>query len=140
MAPAPSSPARDAARRAVLGSPGAASSATENYLDDTLNVSLRTTQLLVSPQKSKGHSRSISAPPRRLPSLSGECSICLNNLKDEACASCEAKGEPASACRVATGKCRHSFHRHCLLEWLSTCDTDAREMVCPLDKGPWEWT
>jgi hypothetical protein len=33
----------------------------------------------------------------------------------------------------------HRFHKHCILEWLSTSDTSELDMLCPFDKGPWEW-
>ena len=36
-------------------------------------------------------------------------------------------------CPIAWGKCKHSYHLHCIEKWLKT------KKVCPLDNGRWQY-
>ena len=45
---------------------------------------------------------------------------------------CEASSSPP--CPVSKGMCGHRFHKHCILEWLSTCDIGESDMLCPFGK------
>lgn len=56
------------------------------------------------------------------------CSICRNNLIDK-CPTCK-KTLKKNKCFVSSGECLHFFHKHCITEWLKTCN------VCPSDMLP----
>jgi hypothetical protein len=66
-----------------------------------------------------------------------ECVICSCPLA-RVCQGCAdaARGDDRGRrrCLVATGKCGHAFHAHCILGWLSQCDKHLRPFSCPLDK------
>ncbi len=61
------------------------------------------------------------------------CTICRNSLMEK-CISCIADGKynPISVCLVLNGKCGHSYHDHCITQWVKTQPT------CPVDMQPWE--
>eukprot|EP00792_Barthelona_sp_PAP020_P012512 TRINITY_DN720_c0_g1_i1.p1 TRINITY_DN720_c0_g1~~TRINITY_DN720_c0_g1_i1.p1 ORF type:complete len:87 (+),score=16.66 TRINITY_DN720_c0_g1_i1:86-346(+) len=61
--------------------------------------------------------------------LSDTCSICQAELQAP-CPHCKIPGED---CPIITGKCTHSFHKHCMNEWISSGQRD-----CPLCRSKWE--
>lgn len=56
-----------------------------------------------------------------------ECAICKLHVMGP-CADCQLK---ETSCAPTFGKCGHTFHRHCLSNWLQV---SAR---CPLDNQAW---
>jgi len=64
-----------------------------------------------------------------------KCSICRSQL-DEWCIACEvAQTNDIRECPVATGDCNHTFHRHCVVQWLKShanCPVCAQAWSTPL--------
>ncbi|GME96787.1 hypothetical protein B5S32_g1427 [[Candida] boidinii] len=58
------------------------------------------------------------------------CAICRNHLM-EPCIDCAGK-DSRNKCPRATGVCNHSFHLHCISQWIKSRN------VCPLDNSEWE--
>ena len=65
-------------------------------------------------------------------SVSDTCGICKNPLI-ESCISCNANQENLvdMKCQKVTGKCNHSFHSHCIENWLK------KQNNCPMDFYEW---
>lgn len=59
------------------------------------------------------------------------CAICRNFLMD-GCIECASKSSEEMRCPRATGICNHSFHLHCISQWIKTRNS------CPLDNKTWE--
>lgn len=60
------------------------------------------------------------------------CAICRSILMD-ACIDCANANAPGpKRCPRAVGLCAHSFHFHCITQWIATRNS------CPLDNKPWE--
>ncbi|AYV79277.1 MAG: E3 ubiquitin-protein ligase RBX1 [Faunusvirus sp.] len=62
-------------------------------------------------------------------SKSETCEICKTKL-NLMCATCEAT-KSSAACECVQGVCEHSYHKHCIEEWLK------KSKVCPLDRKTW---
>ena len=64
--------------------------------------------------------------------LADICSICKNPLR-ETCLICQANPEnnAVDKCRKVLGQCNHSFHSHCIEEWIK------KQNNCPLCYGEW---
>lgn len=60
--------------------------------------------------------------------ISETCGICKNNIMDP-CITCQSNEK--KDCIHITGACNHTYHAHCMLDWLK------RRHVCPLDNQPW---
>ena len=58
------------------------------------------------------------------------CCICRGSFLDP-CSECYVKGI-TDACPVATGRCGHQYHLHCIEKWITRSNT------CPLDGDKWE--
>ncbi|KAH9411082.1 anaphase-promoting complex protein [Ordospora pajunii] len=56
------------------------------------------------------------------------CGICQQGF-DQVCSKCK---HPID-CKPCTGKCRHTFHVHCLSLWLQ------QKKVCPMCRMLWEY-
>lgn len=59
------------------------------------------------------------------------CAIC-NSCFMDVCLSCASSLVRNKICTVSTGKCKHSFHTHCIDDWR------LRNNVCPMDNRNWE--
>lgn len=60
------------------------------------------------------------------------CGICCEAF-DQACPRCRAPGD---ACPPAFGQCKHSFHLHCIDEWLTRShSSNGGKQLCPLCRG-----
>lgn len=59
------------------------------------------------------------------------CGICQSPF-DATCPNCEMPGEE---CPLIHGACGHTFHLHCLHQWLAS-STNGEQ--CPLDRSPWK--
>ena len=64
--------------------------------------------------------------------VSDTCGICKNSIR-EACINCQANQEKfdTNNCKKVVGKCNHSFHTHCIDEWIK------KKNNCPLDFSEW---
>ncbi|KAI3385886.1 hypothetical protein SNEBB_006295 [Seison nebaliae] len=58
------------------------------------------------------------------------CGICRCYF-DACCPDCTL---PGTSCPVASGKCNHSFHFHCIKKWVKTEGTNSR---CPMCRASW---
>ncbi|KAL1922037.1 uncharacterized protein VTP21DRAFT_10679 [Calcarisporiella thermophila] len=58
------------------------------------------------------------------------CGICQNAF-DGCCPECKTPGDD---CPLIWGECKHVFHMHCLLKWIST---ESSRQLCPMDRRPW---
>ncbi|KAJ1985934.1 ubiquitin-protein ligase Anaphase Promoting Complex [Dimargaris cristalligena] len=58
------------------------------------------------------------------------CGICRGAF-DGCCPDCKLPGDD---CPLIWGECKHCFHMHCLLKWIST---EASQQLCPMDRRPW---
>jgi len=65
--------------------------------------------------------------------ITHDCAICRSKLTNK-CAECYGSDVVNRKCPVATGKCGHAFHRHCIQKWIKNGSN-----VCPIDKGPWSY-
>ncbi|KAF2141079.1 uncharacterized protein K452DRAFT_299128 [Aplosporella prunicola CBS 121167] len=57
------------------------------------------------------------------------CGICRNPY-DSTCSACKFPGD---ACPLLMGQCNHSFHMHCIEDWLRQ---DASQEKCPMCRQP----
>jgi RING-box protein 1 len=64
--------------------------------------------------------------------ISDTCGICKNKIT-ESCINCQANQEKfeSNSCKKVVGKCNHSFHCHCIDEWIK------KKNLCPLDFSEW---
>ena len=58
------------------------------------------------------------------------CTICRLPF-DEPCSDCLVSGE-TEACPIATGRCGHQYHLHCIEKWLAL-----QHHTCPYDEEEW---
>eukprot|EP00117_Sycon_ciliatum_P044394 scpid35886/ scgid32039/ Anaphase-promoting complex subunit 11; Cyclosome subunit 11 len=58
------------------------------------------------------------------------CGIC-RNLFDGTCPRCK---EPGDNCPLMWGGCKHCFHMHCIMKWLSS---QQGAQQCPMCRQPW---
>eukprot|EP00758_Cryptobia_borreli_P013539 Tbor_TRINITY_DN5845_c0_g1::TRINITY_DN5845_c0_g1_i1::g.6520::m.6520/K03358/APC11; anaphase-promoting complex subunit 11 len=58
------------------------------------------------------------------------CGIC-RLLYTDSCPNCKIPGDD---CPLATGKCRHTFHIHCIEQW-----TAKQKLDCPLCRQVWDY-
>jgi RING-box protein 1 len=65
-------------------------------------------------------------------SVAVTCGICKNPL-NESCITCNANQENLDErkCQKVTGKCNHSFHCHCIENWIK------KQNNCPMDFYEW---
>ncbi|KEY75253.1 hypothetical protein S7711_07607 [Stachybotrys chartarum IBT 7711] len=61
------------------------------------------------------------------------CGICQVQF-DGTCPTCKYPGDD---CSLLSGKCGHSFHMHCILEWIKQ---ESAKSQCPMCRQPFEWT
>ncbi|KAI8833989.1 anaphase-promoting complex subunit Apc11, partial [Chytriomyces cf. hyalinus JEL632] len=59
------------------------------------------------------------------------CGICRAPF-DGCCPDCKTPGDE---CAIIIGECKHVFHMHCLLKWIST---EQSKNLCPMDRLPWK--
>ncbi|KAL6079729.1 ubiquitin-protein ligase Anaphase Promoting Complex [Balamuthia mandrillaris] len=60
------------------------------------------------------------------------CGICRMPF-DSYCSNCKLPGDN---CPPMWGKCKHAFHMHCILRWISS-QTESQN--CPMCRQPWEF-
>ena len=58
------------------------------------------------------------------------CGVC-RNVFEKMCHKCT---QAENVCPILTGKCNHSFHRHCLDDWLRSSYSRG---LCPLCRQQW---
>eukprot|EP00456_Euglypha_rotunda_P021232 TRINITY_DN1828_c0_g1_i7.p1 TRINITY_DN1828_c0_g1~~TRINITY_DN1828_c0_g1_i7.p1 ORF type:complete len:126 (+),score=22.66 TRINITY_DN1828_c0_g1_i7:211-588(+) len=61
------------------------------------------------------------------------CAICTNELMVPCLTTCEANPHLNEECTVAWGQCGHSYHFHCISNWLK------KHSTCPLDDEEWDF-
>ena len=59
----------------------------------------------------------------------GRCPICRREF-DACCADCSSTHAPGDDCPPVLGACKHTFHLHCILKWVS--EQGARKPHCPM--------
>lgn len=59
------------------------------------------------------------------------CGICRQAFES----TCNACKMPGDECPLIVGKCRHYFHMHCLMRWIST---EASGGSCPMCRTRWK--
>ncbi|KAL6891940.1 anaphase-promoting complex subunit 11 [Trichoderma evansii] len=60
------------------------------------------------------------------------CGICQAHF-DGTCPTCKYPGDD---CSLLSGKCGHSFHMHCIMEWIKQ---ESAKGQCPMCRQPFEW-
>ncbi|RPA78893.1 anaphase promoting complex subunit 11 [Ascobolus immersus RN42] len=60
------------------------------------------------------------------------CGICRVQF-DGTCPSCKYPGED---CPLLVGKCGHSFHMHCIFDWIGT---ESSKGLCPMCRQKFEF-
>eukprot|EP00457_Paulinella_chromatophora_P011895 gb/GEZN01012061.1/.p2 GENE.gb/GEZN01012061.1/~~gb/GEZN01012061.1/.p2 ORF type:complete len:121 (-),score=16.06 gb/GEZN01012061.1/:109-471(-) len=61
------------------------------------------------------------------------CAICTNELMVPCLTTCEANPHLNEECTVSWGQCGHSYHFHCISNWLK------KHSTCPLDDENWDF-
>jgi len=61
------------------------------------------------------------------------CAICTNELMVPCLTTCEPNPHLNEECTVAWGQCGHSYHFHCISNWLK------KHSTCPLDDADWDF-